>query len=103
MSKAKLAEIVLEYIEFLELADDAHVDPHTAVNQHESIAAHLAEATPAERAAVQDAARSRLAELFRDPDEYGHSPRKAVRPEHRALLESIVSGEAYGWPPAGAT
>ncbi|HEX8912021.1 MAG TPA: hypothetical protein VF796_06645 [Humisphaera sp.] len=101
MSHRKLAEIVLEFIEFLQLADDTHLDPDTAVNQHESIAAHLADATPEERVAIQDAAKTRLGELLREPDEYGYSPRKAVRADHRALLEGIVSGEAYGWPPVG--
>jgi len=103
MSHGKLAEIVLEFIEFLELADDDRVDPGTAINQQESIAAHLAEATPEERAAIQQAARARLSSLFREPDQDGYSPRKSVRPEHWALLESIISGEAYGWPSGGAT
>jgi hypothetical protein len=103
MSPGKLAEIVLEFIEFLELTDDDHLDLDTAAKQHESIAAHLAEATPQERMAVQRAASGRLSSLLREPDEYGYSPRNAVGPEQRALLESIISGEAYGWPPGGAT
>jgi hypothetical protein len=101
MSTHKLAEIVLDFIEFLELVDDEHLDPDMAVEQHESIAAQLDEATPEERAAVQRAAKERLAALLREPDEYGYSPRKTVTPARRALLESIVSGGAYGWPPGG--
>ena len=103
MSHGTLADIVLDFIEFLELVDDERLDPDTAVDLQESIAAHLNEGTPAERVAVQQAARDRLASLLREPDEYGYSPRKTVTPEHRALLESIISGEAYGWPPHGAT
>ena len=103
MSHGKLAEIVLDFIEFLELVDEEQLDPDTAVGQHESIAAQLNEATPAERVAVQQAAKDRLASLLREPDEYGYSPRKTVTPARRALLESIISGEAYGWPPHGAT
>jgi hypothetical protein len=103
MSHGKLADIVLEFIEFLELVDDDRLNPDLAVNQHESIATHLAESSPEERTAVQDAARARLSSLLQEPDEYGYSPRKAVSSEHRALLESIISGEAYGWPPGGST
>jgi hypothetical protein len=103
MSQPKLAEIVLDFVEFLELVDDDHLDPDTAVGQHESIAVQLDEATPAERIAVQQAAKDRLESLLREPDEYGYSPRKTVTPERRALLEGIISGETYGWPPLGTT
>lgn len=103
MSHEKLAEIVVQFIEFLELNDDEHLDPRIAVKQEESIAADLAEATSDERAAVMQAARSRLASLLREPDEFGYSPRKTVSAEHRALLESIASGEAFAWPPGCAT
>ncbi|MDB5297026.1 MAG: hypothetical protein JWO31_3009 [Phycisphaerales bacterium] len=103
MSHGKLAEIVLDFIEFLGLVDADRLDPDTAVGKHESIAAQLNEATPGERIAVQQAAKDRLASLLREPDEYGYSPRKAVTPERRALLEGIISGKAYGWLPYGAT
>ena len=101
MPYEKLAEIVLDFIEFLELIDDDHLDLDTAVEHHESIAAQLADAAPEERAAVQFAAKQRLASLLRDPDEDGYSPKKAVSPERRALLESVISGEIYGWAPDG--
>jgi hypothetical protein len=103
MSHGKLAEIVLDFIEFLELADDGHLDPDTAIRQQESIAAQLAEATQEERTAVQLAAKVRLASLLRDPDEYGYSLRQTVDPERRALLESIVFGKAFRWPRSDAT
>jgi len=96
MSQNKLAEIVVRYIEFLELADDEQPDPRWAIKQQESVAADLAEATPEERAAVKEAARNRLAWLLREPDEYCYSPRKTLTPEHRRLLESIASGQIFG-------
>jgi hypothetical protein len=40
-SHKKLAEIVVRYIEFLELAVDEQLDPHAAVKELESIAAEL--------------------------------------------------------------
>jgi len=94
MSHKKLAEIVLRSIEFFELVDDAQIDSRTALNGLESIAADLAEATPEERAAVKQAARERLDWFLQKPDEYGYLPR--LSPEHRRLLESIVSGELFG-------
>ena len=63
----------------------------------ESIAADLTEATPEEQAAVKQAARDRLAWFLQEPDEHGYSPRKTLTPEHRRLLEGIVSGEVFGW------
>ena len=57
MSHKKLAEIVVRYIEFLELADEKQLDTHTAVNALESIAADFAEATPEEQLAVKQAAK----------------------------------------------
>jgi hypothetical protein len=96
MPQSKLAEIVVRYIEFLELADDEQLDSRWAVKQQESIAADLAEATPDEQVAVKEAARDRLAWFLREPDEYGYSPRRTLTPEHRQLLESIASGEMFG-------
>jgi hypothetical protein len=96
MLPLKLGEIVVSYLEFLELADDKQLDAHTAVKMLEDVAASLAEATSDEQAAVQDAARTRLAWLLREPDEYGYTPRKTLRPEHRQLLERIAWGEGFG-------
>ena len=103
MAHGKLAEIVVDFIEFLELVDDDTLDPDLAVDLQESIAAHLNEAKAEERAAVQAAAKAKLDWLLQDPDEYGYTPRKTVPQAQVALLQSIVSGEAYGWPPGGAT
>jgi hypothetical protein len=102
MSHKKLAEIVVRSIEYFELVDDEQLDPDTAMKYLEGIAADLNEATPEEQSAVKEAAKARLAWFLQDPDEYGYSPRKTLRPEHRRLLESIASGEAFGWPPASA-
>jgi hypothetical protein len=93
MSCGTLAEIVLQFIEFLELTDDQYLDLHTAVNQQESVWYALRQATPEEQAAVKSAASARLASLLRPPDEDGYSPR--VSAQHRSLLEMIASGEAF--------
>jgi hypothetical protein len=96
MSHKRLAEIVVRSIEFFELVDDAQVDSRTALKILEGIAADLTEATPEEQAAVRQAARDRLAWYLQEPDEHGYSPRKTLTPEHRQLLEGIVSGELFG-------
>jgi hypothetical protein len=98
MSHRKLAEIVVRSVEFFELADDAQLDSHTALNILESIAADLSAATPEEQAAVKQAASERLAWFLHEPDQYGYSPRKTLSPEHRQLLEGIASGELFGQP-----
>ena len=97
MSHKKLAEIVVRFIEYLELVDDAHLDPDTAVQYLEAIAADLNEASAEERAAIKRAARDRLAWFLEEPDEYGYSPRKTLSAEHRRCLEGIASGEVFGW------
>ena len=97
MSHKKLAEIVLRSIEYFELVDDEQLDPDTALQYLEGISADLTEATPEEQAAVREAANERLAWFLREPDEHDYSPRKALRSEHRRLLEGIVSGEVFGW------
>ena len=82
MSHGKLAEIVVEFIEFLELVDDDHLDSRTAVKQQEWIASELEGATNEERAEVMQAARARLLSLRREPDEHGYSPSELVTKEH---------------------
>ena len=101
MSHKKLAEIVVRSIECFELVDDAQLDPDMAINVLESISADLAEATPEEQEAVRQAARDRLACFLQEPDEYGYSPRKTLRPEHRRLLERVASGEMFGQAESG--
>jgi hypothetical protein len=103
MSHKKLAEIVVRSIEYFELVDDGQLDPDTAVQYLEGISADLNESTPEEQSAVKEAAQARLAWFLQEPDEHGYSPRKKLSPEQRRLLESIASGEAFGWTPDGTT
>ncbi len=96
MSHKKLAEIVVRYIEFLELADEKQIDSHTAINALESIATDFLEATPEEQIAVKEAAKARLAWFLQETDEHGYSPRATLQLEHRQLLEGIASGKVFG-------
>jgi hypothetical protein len=98
MSQRKLAEIVVRSIEFFELVEDAVVEPDTAINILESIAADLEEATSEEHAALKQAASERLAWFLQEPDQYGYSPRKMLGAKHRQLLERIASGEMFERP-----
>lgn len=95
MPHSRLADIVVRAIEYFELVDDALLNQDTAVNYLESIAADLNEASDEERASVKAAAQRRLAYFVQPPDKDGYSPR--LSPEHRRLLESVASGEAFGW------
>lgn len=101
MSYGKLAEIVVRFIELLELADDLHIDPDSAVSQLENIAADLTQASHDEREVVMNAARSRLASFQCGPDEFAYRPR--ISEEHRALLENIASGAVFGWSSSDPT
>ena len=57
-----LANAIVDQALFLELSDDAAIDPDAAVRALESIASALAQASPAEIAAVRSVIRQRLAE-----------------------------------------
>lgn len=98
MLPLKLGEIVVSYLEFLELTDEKQLDSHTALKLLEDVAASLAEATPDELTAMQDAAKRRLNWFLQEPDKYGYSPRKTLRSEHRQLLERIASGQDFARP-----
>lgn len=55
----------------------------------------LAKASPAERQALAEVTTARLAELLREPDEYGYTPRALVTPAHREFLEGLADGSAW--------
>ena len=90
-----LAEIMLEYMCFLDFSTEDQVDLRTSVKGMESIVSTLREASEAERQAVSQAASDLLASLLREPDEYGYSPRKTVTAAQREFLDSIASGKLW--------
>jgi len=55
----------------------------------------LANASPAERQALADAAAERLRELLRWSAEQGHSPRTLVTRVQREFLQSLADGSAW--------
>ena len=50
------------------------------------------------RQALKDAAARSLKSLLREPDEYGYTPRKLLKPDHRAFLETFAAGQFSGRP-----
>lgn len=55
----------------------------------------LAKSSPAERQALAEDSAARLSELFREPDEYGYTPRSLLTPEQREFLSSLADGSAW--------
>ena len=77
--KTSLAEIVIQNIEFLNLASDSDIHPDVAVQQLESIASLIKELPPAELNCFLEEAAKRLEELRS----------KGASEERIALLENL--------------
>lgn len=90
-----LAEIVVSLMELLTTAEEPGVDCQSCADITNDIWFELAEASPAERRALAEAAAARLRELLREPDEYGYTPRALVTPMQREFLQSLADGSAW--------
>jgi hypothetical protein len=90
-----LAQVVVHLMEQLVVADEPGIDYQTCGDISNEMWLALAAATPDERAALAEVAATRLRELLREPDEYGHTPRSLVTPGQREFLESLANGTAW--------
>lgn len=90
-----LAQAVVFLMEMLETAEEPGIDWQACGDITNDVWLELAKATPAERQALAEAASARLAELLREPDEYGYTPRALVTPEQREFLSSLADGSAW--------
>jgi hypothetical protein len=90
-----LAQVLLYALETLSTAEEPGLDWQACGDVTNDMWLQLAETSPEERRALAEAATARLKELLREPDEYGYSPRKLVKPEQKELLESLVDGSAF--------
>jgi hypothetical protein len=90
-----LAQAVVFLMEMLTTAEEPGIDSQACGDIVNDMWLALAEASPAERRALAVAASVRLAELLREPDEYGHTPRSLVTPEHREFLSSLADESAW--------
>jgi hypothetical protein len=90
-----LAEVVVYLMETLTTADEGGIDWHQCGDITNYAWLDLAKTSSAEREALADVARKRLAVLLAEPDEYGYTPRAAVTPDQREFLESLADGSAW--------
>jgi hypothetical protein len=90
-----LAQAVVLLTEQLTIAEQPGIDWQACGDITNDMWFELAKSSPAERQALAQAAAARLAELLREPDEYGYTPRPLVTPAHRDFLQSLADGSAW--------
>jgi len=90
-----LAEAVVFLLEMLTTHEESGIDWQACLNISNSTWFELANASCVERQALTEAAAERLKVLFREPDEYGYTPRGAVTPRQRELLQSLADGSVW--------
>lgn len=90
-----LAQVVVFLMEQLTTAEEPGIDWQACGDLTNDMWFELAKSSPAERQALAEAAAARLAELLREPDEYGYTPRALVTPAHREFLQSLADGSAW--------
>jgi hypothetical protein len=90
-----LAQVVVFLMEQLTTAEGPGIDWQACGDLCNDTWLQLAGASPVERQALAEAAAARLAELLREPDEYGYTPRALVTPAHREFLQCLADGSAW--------
>ena len=86
-------EFIRYFWALLFVADETFIDENFVSNEVERLYYELAEVyTEPEQQAVMAAAAEWLRQFTAEPDEHGYTPRKLLKPEHRAFLESIAWG-----------
>jgi hypothetical protein len=90
-----IAQALVFLMEQLETAEEPGIDWQACGDLTSDTWLELAKASPAERQALAEVAAARLAELLREPDEYGYTPRALVTPAQREFLESSADGSAW--------
>lgn len=94
-----LARSVLELYYELSFVEEDYVDFEWSTRQSANIRMAIEnDFTDEEQAALKIAASDLLAELLRDPDEHGYTPRSLVSPEQKSFLKAISEGRFDGSP-----
>jgi hypothetical protein len=92
----KLADVVLDYLWFLNFTDEEEADSDLLGKDFECLLYHIEnEFGDDEKAALKAAATRRLAQWLREPDEYGYTPRALLTLEQRYFLEDIAAGDLW--------
>lgn len=89
-----LAQVVVFLMEQLTTAEEPGIDWQACGDIVNDMWFELARTSPAERQALADAAGARLAELLRETDEYGYTPRALISPSQREFLETMADATA---------
>lgn len=92
-----LADVVLDYLWFLEFSDEEELDPDRAVKLLEDVSWKMQEVwTTDDKQALSEAAALRL-NWLQTPDEHGFTPRGPLTDDQKALLESLAAGRFDGY------
>ena len=87
-----LAQSTVEYVLLLSTTGEDYIDPRLTEKYLVPLLDELREASEEEKSALADAARSMLALMTPEPDEYGYTPRDRVTQEERDILAAIANG-----------
>ncbi len=90
-----LAQATLDYLLFLLVTHEEHLDPRLAENTLVPLVEELQEAAPKEREALSKAARQTLELLSSDPEGDDYAPRQLVTDEEREILSKIAEGTFF--------
>jgi hypothetical protein len=91
----KLAQATVEYILLLSTTSEDYIDPRLMEKNLVPLLDELREASDEEKSALADAARSILAFMTPEPDEYGYTPRGRVSQEEKDILGAIGDGSLF--------
>ena len=93
-----LAVTVVDLLFDLSFATEEHVELDWALRACTDILSQIEyDYADADREAIKAAASAKLADLLREPDEHGYTPRKLVTAEQKQFLEAIAAGQ-WGGP-----
>jgi hypothetical protein len=93
-----LAEVVLDYLWFLNFAEDDTLAPGEAVDVLEGLAFKIESSfSDEEKEALREAASRRLSWWLQEPDEDGYTPRELLTPNQKSLLEALAAGRFNGY------
>ena len=89
-----LAQATLDYVLFLLVTNEKHLDPRLAENTLLSLVEELQVAAPKEREALSKAAQHTLELLSKDPEEDDYTA-QLVTDEERDILSKIADGTFF--------
>jgi hypothetical protein len=93
-----LADVVLDYLWFLNFGDDESFDPDDAIKLLEGLSIQIEDDfTEEEKRALMNAAQRRLDWWLSEPEEHGYSPRGRLTSDQKSYLEALITGRFDGY------